>query len=96
MSGGPEILRQGTQRLGKSFSIGFIGSTLRTTDAGGGIAARLGIAGPEGRTTVELAAGETAPLPAGGTLRVLEIFLSPDGSEAAAAIEVLESGEPSA
>ncbi|MBC9927461.1 MULTISPECIES: hypothetical protein [unclassified Leucobacter] len=96
MSAAPELLRQGAQRLGKSCSIGFIGSTLRTTDAGGGLAARLGISGPDGRKTVELAAGETAPLPAGGTLRVLEIFLSPDGTKAAAAIEVHEGAEPSA
>jgi hypothetical protein len=92
MSAAPELLRQGAQRRGRGFSIGFIGSTLHPASAGGGIAARLGIAGTEGRTTVELAAGETAALPGGGSVRVIEIFISPDGSRTAAAIEVIEGG----
>lgn len=90
MSRAPELLRQGAQRRGRSFSLGFIGSSLRTSDAGGGIAARLGIAGPAGRTTVELAAGESAALPGGGSVRVIEIFVSPDGADTAAAIEIDE------
>ena len=66
MSPRPELLRQGSQRRGRGFSIGFIGSTLRTSEDGGGIAVRFGIAGPQGRTTAELAAGQSAPLPGGG------------------------------
>lgn len=88
--GAPELLRQGTQRRGAGFTIGFIGSALRSSEAGGGMAARLGIAGPDSRVTVELAAGESAPLPGGGQVRVIDIFVSPDGEEIAAAIEVSE------
>jgi hypothetical protein len=94
MSRAPELLRQGAQRRGQSFSLGFIGSSLRTSDAGGGIAARLGIAGADGRTTVELAAGESAALPGGGSVRIIEIFVSPDGANTAAAIEIDEGPEP--
>lgn len=90
MSPSPELLRQGTQRRGPGFSIGFLGSKLRPSDLGGGIVARLGIAGAQGRETVELAAGESAALPGGGSVRVIDIFVSPDGSETAAAIEVVE------
>ena len=90
MTTSAELLRQGTQRRGPGFSIGFLGSKLRPTDAGGGLVARLGIAGAEGRTTVELGAGESAPLPGGGEVRVVDIFVSPDGEQAAAAIEVVE------
>ena len=93
MSPEPELLRQGAQRRGRGFSLGFLGSTLRMSDAGGGVVARLGIAGADGRSTVELAAGESAPLPGGGTVRVIEIFVSPDGSRTAAAIEVTEGAE---
>src|SRR5699024_1885709 len=77
----PELLRQGAQRRGTGFSLGFIASTLRTTADGGGIAARFGIASAAGRVAVELAAGESAPLPNGGSLRVIDIFVSPDGSQ---------------
>lgn len=94
MSPAPELLRQGAQRRGRTFSLGFLGSTLRPSDAGGGIVARMGIAGADGRVTVELAEGDSAPLPGGGTVTVLNIFVSPDGSETAAAIEVTE-GEAS-
>lgn len=94
MSPRPELLRQGSQRRGRGFSIGFIGSTLRTSEDGGGIAVRFGIAGPQGRATAELAAGQSAPLPGGGTVKVIDIFVSPDGSETAAAIEVTEGAEP--
>lgn len=94
MSQTPEILRQGAQRLGRGFSLGFIGSKMRTSADGGGIVARLGIAGPDGRVTVELATGESAPLPGGGTVRLVDIFVSPDGSDTAAAIEVVEGAEP--
>ena len=92
----PEILRQGAQRLGRAFSLGFIGSTMRTSADGGGVVARLGIAGPDGRVTVALAAGESAPLPGGGTVRLVDIFVSPDGSDTAAAIEVVEGAESAA
>lgn len=65
MSPAPELLRQGTQRRGRGFSLGFIGSTPRPSDAGSGIAARLGIAGPDGTRTaaaIEVVEGEgTAP-----------------------------------
>ncbi|MGX5697656.1 hypothetical protein ACWKWP_15775 [Agromyces soli] len=90
MTAAPELLRQGAQRRGPGFSIGFIGSTLRPSAAGGAIAARLGIAGAEGRSTVELGAGESAALPGGGSVRVIEIFVSPDGTRTAAAIEVVD------
>lgn len=90
MTTSPELLRQGAQRRGPGFSIGFLGSKLRTSETGGGIAARLGIAGVDGRVTVELAAGESAPLPGGGAVRVVDIFVSPDGTQTAAAIEVVE------
>lgn len=90
MTATPELLRQGTQRRGAAFSIGFIAARMRPSESGGGIVARLGIAGADGRTTVELAAGESAPLPGGGLLRVIEIFVSPDGTQTAAAIEVSE------
>lgn len=92
MSPAPELLRQGTQRRGRGFTLGFIGSTMRPTDAGGGIAVRFGIAGADGRVTVELAAGESAALPGGGSVRVIDIFVSPDGSETAAALEIVEGG----
>ncbi|WP_061963211.1 hypothetical protein [Demequina aurantiaca] len=88
-----EVLRQGTQRRGNGFTIGFIRSTMRTSDEGGGIAARLGIASAKGRTAVELAAGESAPLPGGGSVKVIEILVSPDGSQTAAAIELTEGPE---
>jgi hypothetical protein len=88
----PELLRQGTQRRGDGFVIGFLNSTLREADAGGGIVARLGITGPGTRAAVELAPGESAPLPGGGSVRVIDIFVSPDGSQTAAAIEVVEVG----
>lgn len=93
MTPAPELLRQGTQRRGPGFSVGFIGCGLRESDAGGGLVARLGIAGEHGRRTVELAAGDTAELPGGGSLRVIDIFVSPDGLESAAAIEVVEGAE---
>lgn len=93
MSAERELLRQGAQRRGASFTLGFIGSRLRSSEAGGGIVARLGIAGADGRVTVELAAGDSAPLPGGGVVRVIEIFVNPDGSETAAAIEVVEGFE---
>jgi hypothetical protein len=93
VSGSPELLRQGAQRRGPGFSLGFIGSTVRAAAAGGGLVVRLGIAGTDGRRTAELAAGESAPLPGGGSVRVIDIFVSPDGSEAAAAIEVLDGTE---
>lgn len=94
MTASPELLRQGTQRRGRGFSLGFIGSELRASNAGGGIVARIGIASPAGRHTVELAPGETAPLPGGGSLRVIDIFVSPDGTQTAAAIEVHEGQDP--
>jgi hypothetical protein len=90
----PELLRQGAQRRGRGFSIGFIASTLRPAGEGGALAVRLGIAGADGRRTVELAAGETAALPGGGSVRVVDIFVSPDGSQTAAAIEVVEGSAP--
>jgi len=93
VSHAPELLRQGAQRRGLGFSLGFIGSTLRTTAAGGGLAVRLGIASARGRATVELAPGESAPLPGGGSVRVIDIFVSPDGSETTAAIEVVDGAE---
>jgi len=83
-----ELLRSGTQRRGDAFVIGFLGSTLRESDRGGGMVVRFGISGAEGRTAVELAPGESAPLPGGGAVRLLEIFVSPDGLDSAAAIEV--------
>ena len=89
----PELLRQGAQRRGRAFSIGFLGSTLRMSDAGAGVVARLGIAGADTRVTVELAAGESAPLPGGGTLNVIDIFVSPDGASTAAAIQVVEGAD---
>ncbi|MEJ6489155.1 hypothetical protein PQI23_05390 [Leucobacter sp. USCH14] len=91
MSGAPELLRQGAQRRGTTCSIGFITTKLRASDAGGGIAARLGISSPDGRTAVELGPGETAPLPGGGTVHVVDIFVSPDGTQTAAAIEITEA-----
>jgi len=90
VSAGPELLRQGAQRRGAAFSIGFIGATLRHSDDGGGIVARLGIAGADGRATVQLGPGESTTLPGGGHVSVIDIFVGPDGSEAAAAIEVVE------
>ena len=92
MTGAPELLRQGAQRRGTSCSIGFIATKLRPSDAGGGIAARLGISSREGRTTVELGPGESAALPGGGSVHVVDIFVSPDGTQTAAAIEVAEPG----
>jgi hypothetical protein len=89
----PELLRQGAQRRGRGFSLGFIGATVQGAAAGGGLVARLGIASADGRRTAELAAGESAPLPGGGSVRVIEIFVSPDGSQTAAAIEVDEGME---
>lgn len=85
----PELLRQGAQLRREQYSIGFIGSTLRASSDGGGPAVRLGIAGGSERRTAELATGESAPLPGGGSVRVIEIFFSPDGSESAAAIEIV-------
>lgn len=93
MTPAPELLRQGTQRRGPGFSVGFIGCGLRESDAGGGLVARLGIAGEHGRQTVELAAGDSTELPGGGSLRVIDIFVSPDGLESAAAIEVVDGVE---
>lgn len=92
MSPSPELMRQGTQRQGSGFSIGFISSTLRESTAGGGLVARFGISSEAGRSSVSLAAGESTPLPDGGSLRVIDIFVSPDGAETAAAIEIIEGG----
>ena len=91
MSGSPELLRQGSQRRGATCSIGFITTKLRSSDSGGGIAARLGISSPDGRSAVELGPGESAALPGGGSVRVVDIFVSPDGTQTAAAIEVIEA-----
>ncbi len=96
MSARPELLRQGAQRRGATCSIGFIATTLRPSEAGGGLAARLGISGPAGRTAVVLGPGESAPLPDGGSVRVIDIFASPDGTQTAAAIEVDEPREADA
>jgi hypothetical protein len=93
MTSAPELLRQGSQRRGHGFSLGFIGVAVRTSDAGGGAVARLGIAGTTGRTTVELGPGESAALPGGGSVHLIDIFVSPDGSSSAAAIEIVESAE---
>ncbi|MGO3147137.1 MAG: hypothetical protein ACTIJ6_05605 [Leucobacter sp.] len=93
MSATPELMRQGTQRKGAGFSVGFISSTLRESSAGGGLVARFGISGEAGRSVVNLAAGESTPLPGGGSLNVIEIFVSPNGSETAAAILISERGE---
>lgn len=90
MTGRPELLRQGAQRRGGSYSIGFIAAKLRPSDAGGGIAARLGVVWADGRTIVELGSGEAVALPGGGELRVIDIFVNPDGTQTAAAIEVTE------
>lgn len=91
MTGAPELLRQGAQRRGATCSIGFITTKLRPSDEGGGIAARLGISSPDGRTTVELGPGESAALPGGGSVHIVDIFVSPDGTQTAAAIEVTEA-----
>lgn len=90
MSTDRTLLRQGTQRFGPGYSIGFISSALRPTSEGGGIAARFGISGASERHTVELGPGESAPLPGGGSLEVLDIFVSPDGAETAAAVTITE------
>lgn len=90
MSADRTLMRQGTQHFGPGYSIGFISSTLRPSSAGGGIAARFGISGAAERQTVELGPGESAPLPGGGSLEVIDIFVSPDGSETAAAVKITE------
>lgn len=90
----PQLLRQGSQWRGENFTIGFIGSIMRTSDEGGGIAAKLGIADAAGRVSVALGTGESAPLPHGGTVRVIDIFVSPDGSETAAALDIAPGNDP--
>lgn len=96
MSNDRTLMRQGTQRSGPGYSIGFISSTLRPTEQGGGIAARFGISSASTRHTVELGPGDSSPLPNGGLLEVLEIFVSPDGAETAAAVTITDGRSPAA
>lgn len=96
MSTDRTLMRQGTQRTGPGYSLGFISSTLRPTSQGGGIAARFGISSASGRHTVELGPGDSSPLPGGGSLEVLEIFVSPDGAETAAAVTITVGRIPTA
>ncbi|MBZ4486553.1 hypothetical protein LQ938_06765 [Microbacterium sp. cx-55] len=82
------VLRQGTQYRGDGFRIGYISTDLRPAGDGGGITARFGISHPDGRSSHTLTEGEEAPLPGGGTLRLVGIALEANGSDASASVEI--------